>query len=188
MIFSLLYAIVRPWKESIFNSRCQCNKELLEKKKKKFKSNRTGISEGKPLKYPYPSDEDEEKSLEKLYKTFQIKYKGTLSSEAKSLLNSFQNKYIYYAIDDLLYLFELNLSEQEKLLNFLYSSMLSLHNDFSINFFEIWIDAVYINDINVNNRFLVKDKSNSEQIKFTCITLTLYYVKRSPIKKAEAIW
>ena len=43
-------------------------------------------------------------------KTFQIKYDRKLSSVAKFLLNSFQNKYLYYAIDDILYLLKSNLN------------------------------------------------------------------------------
>jgi hypothetical protein len=37
-------------------------------------------------------------------------------SIAKLILNSFQNKYIYYAIDDILYSFKSNPSERDNLL------------------------------------------------------------------------
>jgi hypothetical protein len=49
-----------------------------------------------------------------------------LSSTAKFILNSFQNKYIYYAIDDILYLLKSDPIERDSLLAILYSPILSL--------------------------------------------------------------
>ena len=72
-----------------------------------------------------------------LSKTFQIKYDKRLSSIAKLILNSFQKKYLYYAIDDILYSFQTNPIERENLLGILYSPVLFLHNNFSIDFFKI---------------------------------------------------
>ena len=80
----------------LYKNRCRCNEEFSIAKKRKSVTR----SEGKPIQYP--------KSNEILSKTFQIKYEKQLSLIAKLVLNSFQNKYIYYAIDDILYLFELN--------------------------------------------------------------------------------
>nr|AWT38762.1 hypothetical protein ycf88 [Licmophora sp.] len=172
----------RPWKPCLVNQRCSCSEILVEEKKNKPKSNRTGLSEGKPLVYPTTTD----LINSKLLKTFQIKYEGTLTIAAKSILNSFQNKYIYYAIDDILYLLDSKSKEQESLLAILYSSMLSLHNDFSINFFDIWVDSIYVHDTYKKNRLL---ENNSKKLKHTTyITLKLYYIARSPIKKAEPIW
>lgn len=173
---------VRPWKPCLIYYKCYCSEILAKIKKNKPKSNRTGLSEGKPLLYPI----NEEILNRKLFKTFQIKYEGTLSSVAKSILNSCRNKYIYYAIDDILYLIDSKSKEQENLLAFLYSSMLSLHNDFSINFFDIWIESIYINDTYKENQFLTNDSKNLKQV--TYITLKLYYIVRSPIKKVEPIW
>lgn len=170
----------RPWKPSLVDSKCICSEIFAEQNKSR--SNRTGLSEGKPLPYP----ENKKIINRKLFKTFQIKYEGMLSPLAKCVLNSFQNKYIYYAIDDILYLFDSNSKEQRNLLALLYSSMLSLHNDFSINFFDIWIESIYINDIYKENRFLTNDSKNLKQV--THITLKLYYIVRSPIKKVEPIW
>ena len=48
-------------------------------------------------------------------KTFQIPYKVPLSLTARTILNSFTNKYIYYAIDDLLYLLDSNPTERDNL-------------------------------------------------------------------------
>lgn len=169
------------WKPCLFQYRCECLREL-EEGKKVPKSNRTGISEGKQLKYPI----NEDPSTQKILKTFQIKYDGKLSLLAECMLSTFQNKYIYYAIDDILYLLHSNLKEQENLLELFYSSMLSLHNESSINFFDIWIDSIYINDTYKNNRFLINKSQKLKQ--GTYITLKLYYLKRSPIKKPEPIW
>ena len=101
-------------------------------------------SEGKPLQYPN----------EMISKTFQIKYDKKLSSLAKFILNSFQNKYIYYAIDDILYLLKSNPVERDNLLALLYSPVLSLQNNLCINFFDIWIQEVYIDEISKVNKFL----------------------------------
>ncbi len=116
----------------LFENRCKCNEEISIVKKRKSPSR----SEGKPLQYP--------KSSEIKCKTFQIKYEGKLSLIAKFILNSFQNKYIYYGIDDILYQFELDSNEYEILLAILYSPILSLQNNYSVNFFDIWISEIYI--------------------------------------------
>lgn len=161
---------------------CDCKEKLLEKRKKQ--SNRTGISRGRPLSYP--SIIDKNKSISKFSKTFQIKYEGRLSKIERGLLNSFQNKYIYYAIDDILYLLNSKSKEQERLLLFLYTIMLSLHNNFSVNFFNIWVDTVFINEISNNNKFLVNNYKNSK--KYTCITMKVYYTIKPPAKKAQPLW
>ena len=83
-------------------------------------------SEGRPLKYLTQS--------ESTLRTFQIRYEKKLSSIAKLVLNSFQNKYIYYAIDDILDSFQSNPNERDNLLAILYSPILSLQNNFSIHF------------------------------------------------------
>ena len=135
-------------------------------------------SEGKPLQYP---DLNEITS-----KTFKIKYDHKISSVAKSLLNSFRNKYLYYAIDDILYLLKSNPTEQENLLTILYSPVLSIHNNFSINFFDIWIHEVYIQETSKVNKFLTQKSKNFEQ--FSYITIKLLYKTRVPIKKQESLW
>ena len=95
-----------------------------------------------------------------------------------------QNKYIYYSLDDLKRI--KNLKERKSLLAFLFSSLLSLHNNFSVNFFDIWIDQISLTPIPESNRFLVKNTQKSR--KSTLIRLTLYYQTRLPIKKPESLW
>lgn len=141
---------------------------------KKRKSNTP--SEGRPLRYP-------EKPFQIRY---QIRYEKKLSSIAKLVLNSFQNKYLYYAIDDILDSFKLNPSEGENLLAILYSPVLSLQNNFSINFFDIWIHEIYINEVSKVNKFLNNDSSNFEQCSY--IIIKLFYKTSIPLKKPDLLW
>jgi hypothetical protein len=118
----------------LYEIRCRCNEEISIIKKRKPNTR----SEGKSLQYP---DSNEITS-----KTFQIKYEKQLSPIAKLLLNSFQKKYLYYAIDDILYLFKSNQIERDNLLGILYSPILSLQNTLCVNFFDIWIHEIYIHE------------------------------------------
>ena len=158
----------------LYKARCRCNEEFSITKKRK--SNKR--SEGKLLQYPKPNEVGS--------KTFQIRYEKKLSSVAKFVLNSFQNKYIYYAIDDILYSFKSNPSERDNLLAILYSPVLSLQNNFSINFFDIWIDEIYLNEVSKVNKFLNTDSSNFEQSSY--ITIKLLYKTRIPLKKPDSLW
>ena len=158
-----------------YEKRCRCKEEFLITKKRKFATR----SEGKPHKYP---DFDEEIPS----KIFHIQYEKKLSLEAKFILNSFKNKYLYYAIDDILYLFHSNTIEQENLLAILYSPVLSLHNNMSINFFDIWIQEIYIHEVPQVNRFL---KQNGEVLKtLHYITLKLIYKPKRTLKKKTMLW
>ena len=158
----------------LYENRCKCNEEFSITKKRKPKTR----SEGKPLQYP--------KSSEIISKTFQMKYQKNLSLSAKCILNSFQNKYIYYAIDDILYSLKAKPIERDNLLAVLYSPILSLQNNFSVNFFDIWIREVYIDEISKNNKFLKNDSKTLKQ--FNYITIKFFYKIRVPIKKQQSLW
>jgi hypothetical protein len=158
----------------LYEIRCKCNEEISVTKKRKS----INRSEGKPVLYPNPG--------ELTSKTFQIKYEKQLSSVAKFLLNSFQNKYLYYAIDDILYLLNSNPSERDNLLALLYSPVLSLQNNLSINFFDIWIQEIYIDDVSKTNKFLQTNAQNFET--FHYITVKLLYRTKVPVKKQESLW
>ena len=158
----------------LYKNRCKCNEEFSITKKRKSVTR----SEGKPIQYP--------KSNEVLSKTFQIKYEKKLSLIAKLVLNSFQNKYIYYAIDDILYLLALNKADRESLLAILYSPILSLQNNYSVNFFDIWIKEIYIDEIAKNNKFLSTDSQTSKQL--NSITIKLFYKTKVALKKQESLW
>lgn len=158
----------------LYENRCKCNEEVSIIKKQKI-GNR---SEGKPFLYPNPK--------EIRSKIFKIRYEKNLSTLARLLFNSFQNKYLYYAIDDISYSLKSNLSERDNLLAILYSSVISLQNNFSVNFFDIWIHEIYINEIKTNNKFLLVDSKNSESI--TYITIKLLYRTKIPVKKQMSLW
>jgi hypothetical protein len=158
----------------LYENRCRCNEEFLFTKKRKSKTR----SEGKPLQYPIPT--------EIASKTFQIKYPKKLSLKAKFILNSFFNKYIYYAIDDILYTFKSDSIERDNLLTVLYSPIISLQNNFSVNFFDIWIREVYIEEIAKPNKFLKNNLLSFKQ--FTYITIKFFYKTRISIKKQESLW
>jgi hypothetical protein len=149
----------------------------LEKKLKKPKK--------KSKKFPlplYPTSPNDITS----FQTFQINYTKKLSLTAKSILNSFQKKYLYWAIDDILYLLKTNVSEQKNILALLYSPVISLQNNFYVNFFDIWIDELYIEEISHGNRFLQEDFQTSEP---TCyITLKLWYRESKQPKKKKSYW
>jgi len=158
----------------LYEIECRCKEEFSITKKRKLSNQ----SEGKPL--PYPN------SNEITSKTFQIKYERKLSSITKILLNSFQNKYLYYAIDDILYLLKLNPIERDNLLAILYSPVLALQNNLSINFFDIWIHEIYISEVSKVNKFLTNNCQNFEL--FSYITIKVLYKKNIPIKKEESLW
>jgi hypothetical protein len=156
----------------LYDSRCRCKEKISITPKRKLSAR----NEGKGLPYPH----------EMMSKTFQIRYDKKLSSLAKFILNSFQNKYIYYAIDDILYLLKSNPVERESLLGLLYSPVLSLHNNLCINFFDIWIQEVYLNERSKVNKFLSSQSQNLEP--FTEITIKFLYKTRVPVKKADSLW
>jgi hypothetical protein len=158
----------------LYENRCKCNEEFSIIKKRKIKTR----SEGKPLQYP--------KSSEITSKIFQMKYQKNLSLTAKCILNNFQNKYIYYAIDDILYSLKSKPMERDTLLAVLYSPILSLQNNFSVNFFDIWIREVYIDEISKNNRFLKNDSTTLKQYNY--ITIKFFYKTRVPVKKQGSLW
>ena len=155
------------------------NRFLYDKRCRCISKTKPTISEGRPLPYP---------KLEQIpSKTFQIKYQNQLSLTAKLVLNSFRNKYIYYAIDDILYTFKSSPIERDNLLAILYSPILSLQNNFCINFFDIWIGEVYIEEVSNPNKFLNQSDSQSfDHISY--ITIKFFYEIRLPAKKKGPIW
>ena len=157
----------------LYEGRCRCKEEISITPKRKLSTR----SEGKPLQYPN----------EMVSKTFQIRYNQKLSSIAKFILNSFRNKYIYYAMDDILYLLKSDPIEKDNLLALIYSPVLSLQNNLCVNFFDIWIHEIYINETSKVNKFLNNnEQQNLEQ--FTYITIKFLYKTRVPVKKPESLW
>ena len=157
----------------LYENRCRCNEEISISPAKKLSTR----SEGKPLQYPNKM----------MSKSFQIRYDKKLSVIAKRLLNSFQRKYLYYVIDDILYSLKAHPTEQDDLLTVVFSPILSLHNNLCVNFFDIWIHEIYINETSKFNKFLKNNEyQNLEQS--TYITIKFLYKMRVPVKKTESLW
>jgi hypothetical protein len=119
-------------------------------------------------------------------KTFYVKSKKPLSTVDKIILNNFEKKYLYHAIDDVLYSLKPKPIERDNLLAILYSPVLALQNNFSIDFFDIWIDEISINKVFKNNKFLAHCTSTIEP--FSYITIKLVYNKKRLPKKTESFW
>ena len=119
-------------------------------------------------------------------KTFLIKYETSLSALEKLLLHNLQKKYLYHAITAILDFRKSPQFERNDLLAILYSTVLSLQNNFSIDFFDIWIDEISTNKISKRNKFLTNKNLNFEP--FTYITIKLVYHKKLLPKKPEAFW
>jgi len=119
-------------------------------------------------------------------KTFNVKCDAKLSPLAKTILSSFKFKLYYYVIDDLLYLLKSNPDERDYLLQILNSSVIFLQNNLYVNFFDIYIYDININEISKFNRFV---NEQSESFKFSnTITIKLAYQVKPIPKKLETIW
>jgi hypothetical protein len=119
-------------------------------------------------------------------KTFNVKCDSQLSSLAKVVLKSFKFKLYYYIVDDLLYLLKSNPEERDYLLQILHSSVIFLQNNLYVNFFDIYIYDISINEISKFNRF-VNTQSESFKVS-TTITIKLAYQVKPVTKKLETTW
>ena len=154
------------------------SKKFLIKKKEKPKK----LKDRPERSFRYLSSEE----IKIKSQTFHIKYEENLSTTTKLLLNSFQNKYLYYVIDDILYSFKSNPREQNKVLAILYSPVLSLQNNQSINFFDVWIDKIYISKEKKINKFLSAKDPNFGSVSY--ITIKFLYKTTTLVKKQELLW
>lgn len=155
----------------LYKNRCKCKEVFFSTKKVLPKRQ----SEGRPTIYPVFNEAN--------WKTFDIEYKHDLSLEIKFLLNSFQRKYIYYAIDDILYSPNLGLNEREHLLSLLYAPALLLHNRDCIDFFDIWLHDLSINKDLKTNRFLTNQLESSYRI-----TITVFYKTKKIVNTPKSLW
>jgi len=106
-------------------------------------------------------------------KTFNVKSEKKLSPLAKLILQSVQFKHFYYVRDDISYLLKSNPIERDFLLQALYSIVISLQNNLSINFFDMWVYEVYINKVSTHNKFMSQKSQNLEPGEY--ITIKLAY-------------
>lgn len=106
-------------------------------------------------------------------KTFNVKSEKKLSPLAKLILQNVQFKHFYYVRDDISYILRSNPSERDFLLQALYSIVISLQNNLSINFFDMWIYEIYINKVSTHNKFMSQKSQNLEPGEY--ITIKLAY-------------
>jgi hypothetical protein len=118
--------------------------------------------------------------------TFNVKVDKQLSPIAETILKSFKYKLYYYVIDDLLYLLKSDPNERDYLLNILHSSVIFLQNNLYVNFFDIYVYEININEISKFNRFINEDSKSYQ--KSTQITIKLAYQVKTISKKLETIW
>jgi hypothetical protein len=106
-------------------------------------------------------------------KTFSVKYNKELSKRAKIVLQSFKLKFYYYVIDDILYFLKSDSNECNCLLEILNSTAIFLQNNLSVNFFDIYVYDIQINEISKTNRFT---RGEQETVKISnTITIKLAY-------------
>ena len=160
----------------LYKQRCVCNDPIASFKK----YNLSYLNDGKALPYPTYG------KIKPKSRIFQIRYEKKLSTLDRIVLTNLQKKYLYYAIDDILYLLKLKHTELNNLLSIIYSPILLLQNDLSINFFDIWIQEIYINGVSNPNRFITDDSKTLER--FNYITIKLIYKDKAPIKKQNSLW
>jgi hypothetical protein len=119
-------------------------------------------------------------------KTFYVECAKKLSSIDIMMLKSFEDKYIYYAIDDILSFFKSKPVERETMLSLLYSPIISLQNTFSVDFFDIWIKKIYSTQTSKINKFFANTNQNLEPV--TSLSIILGYKLKLPAKKRESLW
>lgn len=119
-------------------------------------------------------------------KTFNIKCENKLSPLAKTIIKSFKFKLYYYVVDDLLYLLKSNPTELNYLLQILHSTVIFLQNNLYVNFFDIYVYDISINEVSKFNR-LVNRQSDYFKVS-NDITIKLAYQVKPITKKLETIW
>jgi hypothetical protein len=129
----------------------------------------------KYIAYPEP---EEQQLIE-----FHIEYEDAISPVTELILQTWKGKYFYYALDDIIYNQHANRVERNKLLSILNSTCISLQNNFSISFFNVWIWDISINKISKFNKFLNKER----QLK-NILIITLAFTESHPVQKVEPLW
>ena len=119
-------------------------------------------------------------------KSFNIKYDNKISMLAKTVLQSFKFKLYYYVIDDLSYLLKSNIQERDYFLQILHSSAIFLHNNLYVNFFDIYVYEIVINEVKNLNRFVYR-QSDKDQIS-NYITIKFAYQFKPVTQKFETVW
>lgn len=119
-------------------------------------------------------------------KTFKIRYEKKLSPLAKTIIQSFKFKLYYYVMEDLLYLLKSNQKEGNQLLQLINSTVIYLQNNLHVNFFDIYIYEININERQNSNKFISYSSDYFEPINY--LTIKLAYQVKPISKKLESIW
>ena len=115
--------------------------------------------------------------------TFSIDYNRKISISGKKILQSFKFKPYYYVIDDILYLLKFNPNECEYLLQILHSTVISLQNNFNVNYFDI-----YVYEIQIAEQITNIDKQNKLFRNLNRIIIRLAYQFKSIEETIETTW
>lgn len=118
--------------------------------------------------------------------TFNVESDIQLSPITKTILKSFNYKLYYYVIDDLFYLLKSYPNERDYLLKILHSSVIFLQNNFYVNFFDIYVYQINIDQTSNFNRFLNQQSNSCKNS--VHITIKLAYQVKTISKKVEASW
>lgn len=119
-------------------------------------------------------------------KTFSVRYEKELSKRAKVVLQSFRLKLYYYVIDDILYFLKSDPHECNYLLQILNSTAIFLQNNMGVNFFNIYVYDILINEVSKTNRFIYDEK---KPVKFSNnITIKLAYQVQSLEEIFDTTW
>ena len=89
-------------------------------------------------------------------------------------------------LNDLLYLLKANPTELNYLLQILHSTVIFLQNNLYVNFFDIYVYDISINEVSKFNR-LVNHQSDYFKVS-NDITIKLAYQVKPITKKLETIW
>jgi len=101
-------------------------------------------------------------------------------------LQSFKLKVYYYVIDDILYFLKSDQNECDYLVQILHSTAIFLQNNFGVNFFDIYIYDIRVNETPKFNRFTNNEK---ESLKFSNnIIIKLAYQVQPLEKNLETTW
>jgi len=182
------YATLLPKHIYLGRYKCVCNEQIWYKKgNKKEKQKNKKRRKARLIEYPYKGPKFlYTKNEPKKAKTFQIYYDRELSIITKFTLTSFQNKYLYYALEDLKSNLFSNEFEKNIILSAIYNAILFLHNNECTNLFDIWIGNIYIQEDIKNNRLM--NSKFKPVVNYTKITLVLFYKIQLPRKKLEPLW
>jgi hypothetical protein len=89
-------------------------------------------------------------------------------------------------VDDISHLSKANPVERDNVVAVVHSPVVSLQNDLSVHFLDVWIREICIDVTPKINEFLTDDSEVSEQL--GCATIKLSCKTRVPVKKKESSW